>query len=105
MRVQFDQIGQMIRKYEVLRDHTQWILIPSLNDSGVLKIMPCFKMSDYFLDAFRGKTNRIKKVTLATNPMKLSFRGKEIVICRYNYFKKIKRNHLEPLQVQQDKQA
>lgn len=36
--------------------------------------------------------------------MRLSFRGKEIVFSRYNYFKKIKKNHLERLQAQQEKQ-
>jgi hypothetical protein len=67
--------------------------------------MPGFKISDFFLDGFRGKGNKIKKVIQATNPMKINFRGKEMVFSRYNYFKKIKRNHLEQFQTQQDKQV
>jgi len=33
-------------------------------------------------------------VSVATNPLRLSYYGKEIVVCRYNFFKKLKRNQL-----------
>lgn len=69
-----------------------------------MQVLPSFKLSDFFVDAFRGKTQRIKKVIAASNPMRISFRGKEMVFCRYNYFRKIKKNHLEKLQLQQEKQ-
>lgn len=73
--------------------------MPSTADAGICKIMPGFKMSDYLIEGFKGKgPQRIKKIMLATNPMRISFRGKELVFCRYNYFKKIKRNHLEKFQ-------
>ena len=29
--------------------------------------------------------------------MRLSYYGKEIVIARYNYFKKLKKNHIEKI--------
>jgi hypothetical protein len=67
--------------------------------------MPSFKLSEHLIEGFKGKgPNRIKKIMLASNPMRMSFRGKEMVFCRYNYFKKIKRNHLEKFQLCQDKQ-
>ena len=47
---------------------------------------------------------RIKNITLSTNPCRISFMGKEIIICRYNYFRKLQSNHLSKLQDQQDKQ-
>lgn len=103
-RSNFDHLGSIIRKYELLRDHTQWILMPSSTDTGIMQVLPSFKLSDFFIDAFRGKTQRIKKVVAASNPMKISFRGKEMVFCRYNYFRKIKKNHIEKLQLQQEKQ-
>jgi hypothetical protein len=100
----FEYFGQLVKDYECLRDLTQWILIPSMDDPGILKIFPNFKLSEYLTNAFRGLgAQRIKKVMVATNPMRISFRGKEIVFCRYNYFKKLKRNHLEKFQAQQDK--
>jgi len=79
--------------------------MPSLNDQGMLQVMPGFQLSDYFAVGFKGKQNKIKKVTLASNPMRISFRGKQMVFCRFNYFKKIKRNHLEKVQRLQERLA
>jgi hypothetical protein len=60
--------------------------------------MPCFPLADYFISGPRSVTGNnqriIKNITLASNPLRLSFYGKEIVISRYNYFKKLKKNHL-----------
>ena len=42
-------------------------------------------------------------MTLATNPCRLSFLGKEIVISRFNYLKKIKQNNLPKIQFAQQK--
>ena len=79
--------------------------MPSMEDPGIMKIFPNFKLSDFLVNGMKGiGPQRIKKVMLATNPMRISFRGKEIVFCRYNYFKKLKRNHLEKFQTQQEKQ-
>jgi hypothetical protein len=65
--------------------------MPSLNDPGIFKVLPNFKLPDYLLSGLKGK---LKKVISATNPMRISFRGKEIVFSRYDYFKKIKKCHL-----------
>jgi len=54
-------------------------------------------MSDNLFSGFKGfgaQSNRIHNVTLASNPVRISFYGKQIVINRYNYFKKMKENHL-----------
>ena len=101
----FEQIGSFIRhsELECLRDLTQWFIMPSTDDPGMLKVFPSFKLSEFLISGFKGNgPQRIKKVQLATNPMRMSFRGKEMVFCRYNYFKKVKRHHLEKLQKQQD---
>ena len=95
-KMYFEQVGQLIRENECLRELTQWILMPSMDDPGIMKIFPNFKLSDFLVHGMKGiGPQRIKKVMLATNPMRISFRGKEIVFCRYNYFKKLKRNHME----------
>lgn len=41
--------------------------------------------------------SRLKQVTLATNPFRLSYYGKEIVFARYSFLKKLKRNQLPPI--------
>ena len=107
IRQYFDAIGSIIREdgLTCLRDLTQWILMPSPNDPGMCKLLPNFHLSEYLIAGMKGNgPQRIKKILLATNPMRMSFRGKEIVFCRYNYFKKIKRNHLAKFQEQQEKQ-
>ena len=79
--------------------------MPSLNDPGICKVMPSFKLSDHFISGLKGNgPNRLKKVMLATNPMRLSFKGKEMVFARYDYFEKLRRNHIDPLNKQQEKQ-
>ena len=102
LRANFDNIGKLIRDKDLhcLREKTSWVIMPSTSDAGVMKIMPSFKMSDFLLEGFRGKgVNKIRNVEMATNPMRVSFKGKEIAFCRYNYFKKIKRNCIEKLQI------
>jgi hypothetical protein len=106
-RVYFDTIAQIVKDndYKCLRDQTHWIFVPSIEDPGQTKLIPCLPLSDYFLSGARGTSvNKIlKNVTLASNPLRISYYGKEIVITRYNYFKKLKKNHLAKIQVQQEK--
>lgn len=105
-RQYFEAVGAIIRENGLvcLRDLTQWVLMPSPNDPGMCKLLPNFPLSEFLVAGMKGNgPARIKKIMLATNPMRMSFRGKEIVISRYNYFKKIKRNHLQKLQEQQEK--
>ena len=57
--------------------------------------MPCLQFQEFFLSSFKGNgPQRIKNISVATNPLRLSYYGKEIVIARYNFFKKLKRNQL-----------
>ena len=42
-------------------------------------------------------------MTLANNPLRVSFLGKEIVLCRYNYLKKVKQNHHPRINFAQEK--
>ena len=42
MRGHFEQLGNIIRDkgYDYLRDHTEWIFVPSMDDVGQLNMMP-----------------------------------------------------------------
>ena len=82
-----------------LRDFTEWIFIPAIDDPGQIRAMPSAPMSDYLLEGFSGKhlssTNaKIKKVTVGCNPLRISFMGQEIVIARFNFMKKLQQNGL-----------
>lgn len=58
--------------------------------------MPSFKMSDYLISGIKGH-GKIQNITMGTNPMRLSFRGKEIVFSRYDYFKRVKRAMIQKI--------
>ena len=82
-------------------------MVPSVDDPGQPKMMPCLPMAEYFVTGPRstqGNNQRIiKNITLATNPLRISYYGKEIIISRYNYFKRMKKNHLAKVQVAQER--
>lgn len=95
-RSYFEALGSIIREGPLnnLRDHTEWVFVPSLEDPGQIKTMPCFGLSESIFTGFKGsQANKLKKVTFANNPCRISFLGKEIVICRYNYMTRLKQNH------------
>ena len=103
----FEIIGQTIRdhKLDCLKDLTTWMLIPSLNDPGMLKIFPMVKLSENLIQLMKGNgPGRIKNLHLCTNPCRLSFRGKEMVFSRFNYFRKLHQLNIEQLAKQQLKQ-
>ena len=91
-----EKFGGIVREKELanLRDFTEWIFIPAIDDPGQIRAMPSAPMSEYLLEGFMGKhlsstSAKIKKVTLGCNPLRISFMGKEIVIARFNFLKKI----------------
>ena len=89
IRGYFEQFGNIVRErsFEYLRDHTEWIFIPALEDPGQVHVMPQVPLAENLLTGFIGNyQGRIKKVTLGTNPLRISFNGKEVVISRFNLF-------------------
>mmetsp|Transcript_42329 Transcript_42329/g.31005 ORF Transcript_42329/g.31005 Transcript_42329/m.31005 type:complete len:88 (-) Transcript_42329:334-597(-) len=86
----------------MLQDVTQWIIVPSVNDPGQTKMMPCLKMPEFFLSGMKGTgPQSIKNITLATNPFRISYYGKELVFSKYNYYRKFKKNHLHKVEIVQ----
>lgn len=89
IRGYFEQLGNIVRDKgcDYLRDHTEWIFIPSLEDPGQMHLMPQVPLAEHLLSGFIGNhQGKIKKVSLGTNPLRLCFNGKEIVISRFNLF-------------------
>lgn len=57
--------------------------------------MPMPALSDFLFKDFIGKRpDVIKNVQFGTNPSRLSYKGKEILLTRYNYLEQLKKNHL-----------
>lgn len=86
-----------------LRDHTEWIFVPSIEDAGQIKTMPAIPFAESLFQSLKTGPMRIKKLTLANNPCRISFLGKEIVICRYNFTMRLKQNHHLKIAAGQDR--
>ena len=86
----FDELAALIKKYDRLKNECRFVLIPGVNDAANDQILPLSPLCDYFTSSFSG----IKNVTFAWNPWRINFYGKQIVIWRYNYLKKIKKNSI-----------
>lgn len=105
-RAHFESLGNIIRdkNLDYLRDHTEWIFIPALDDPGQTHLMPQMPLSNHLLSGFIGAhQGRIKRVTLGTNPLRICFNGKEVVIARYNFMQKLKQNHHPRIDFVQEK--
>ena len=106
----FEKFGSIVRDKELvnLRDFSEWIFVPAIDDPGQIRAMPAAPMSEYLLEGFTGKNqsginSKIKKVSVGTNPLRISFMGQEIAICRYNYLKKIQQNGISKVNFVQKK--
>jgi hypothetical protein len=49
-RSKFEYFGTIIRQSpSCLRDFTQWVIIPSINDPGMMKVLPATKLPEFFI--------------------------------------------------------
>ena len=74
--------------------------MPALDDPGQIKLFPQMQHAG---DMFSAVLKHFKKVTLACNPVRISFLGKEIVICRFNFLRRLKQNHHQKIAFAQKK--
>ena len=65
--------------------------------------MPTIPFSEAMFSGLKTGPNRLRKVTLANNPCRISFLGKEVVICRYNFTIRLKQNHHQKITPGQDR--
>jgi len=88
--------GAIVRQEKgFLSEVTQWIFVPSQSDPAVIKTMPMPALAESLFKDFVGKRpDVIKHTAFGTNPCRLNYKGKEILLSRYNYFEALKKNHL-----------
>jgi hypothetical protein len=58
-------------------------------------MFPQFRFSEFLIKSISKRAvdrPYISKVSLSSNPLRISFKGKEIVLCRFDYLKKLKMN-------------
>ena len=83
------------KKLDSLRENTEWVFVPALEDPGQIKMFPVMPYAEYLIQPFLSA--KFSKVRAVPNPTRISFLGNEIVICRFNYLKKMKQNHIEKI--------
>lgn len=84
----FDNLVQIIQKYEKLVETCMWVFIPGPNDPGVLGFMPKRAISPRLALALEN----LKKSKMSSNPTKISFCGKKIIVVRTEQLRKMQRN-------------
>jgi len=85
----FDDLANIITKYPKIAQEGRFILIPSMNDVGLGSILPRPPLPQYFTNGLRSK---VKNVHLASNPCRLRYFSKEIVLGRIDVLSKLRRN-------------
>ena len=68
------------------------MIVPGHEDPGSDLLLPQFELPDFFFDAL-GPKNRAK-VHFATNPCRISYYGKTIVVSRTDLLRPMKKNAL-----------
>jgi DNA polymerase epsilon subunit 2 len=84
----FDSMIGLIKSNERLCREVRFIIVPGPNDPGTDDLLPQFELPEFF---FESAGSSVKHMMFAQNPLRLSYYGKQVVICRYNYFKKMKK--------------
>ena len=97
----YKKLADLIKQYPRLKTECRFILIPGMDDPCSDGVLPSDQlnaflgnneeMDDYLLN---NDFDGIKHVEFASNPCRINFFGKQILVSRYNYYKKIKKNCL-----------
>jgi len=66
-----------------------------------MHILPCHPLPSFLIEPLLEA--KFRKVTLAPNPCRISFLGRQIVIARFNFLKKLKQNTLQKIHFAQQK--
>jgi DNA polymerase epsilon subunit 2 len=81
MRGYFEQLGELIRARPTLAAHAHFVLVPGPHDLtlGATEALPRSKLPKLFA---QGVSERVAHVHLASNPVRLRFFGREVVLFR-----------------------
>jgi DNA polymerase epsilon subunit 2 len=89
LRSKFSQLGDIIDSTVGIKNNTDIILVPDIQDPTSANILPRPPLPTFLVQDLMKKT---KRVILATNPCRLQYCTQQIVICRYDLLRKMCRN-------------
>lgn len=85
-----EELGSLLMRFTSLAQHAHFVLVPGPNDSNAAQVLPCPNM----LSRNGFSSSRIKHVHWATNPCRIRFNGKEMIIFRYDLLSFIQRQQV-----------
>ena len=89
----FDELANIITKFPKIAKNGRFVLIPSMNDIGMGNILPRPPLPRHFL---KGLQSKVTHVHLASNPCRLRYFSKEIVLSRFDVLSKLRRSSILP---------
>lgn len=92
LKTHFQELGDMVSKCTFIKDHTELVIVPDLDDFGMTNILPRPPIPEAIAGGLKKKLHR---VTLATNPCRLQYCTQQIVVMRLNLVTKMCRNTLK----------
>lgn len=87
----FKKLGAIIGEHQLIHQHTTFVLVPGPYDLCAPKILPRPPLPKYLLEDF---IKVVPNTRLATNPCRIQYCTKEIVVFRENMISKLCRNTL-----------
>ncbi|XP_043273649.1 DNA polymerase epsilon subunit 2 [Venturia canescens] len=88
----FSKVAEIIQKYQDIKESSQFVLVPGPYDLGSPKILPRGPLPKSILEDL---TRKIPNTILATNPCRIQYCTKEIVVFREDMLMKLCRNTLK----------
>ncbi|OQR90110.1 DNA polymerase epsilon subunit [Achlya hypogyna] len=94
-----DDLAAILLKYPSLVEHSKFVLVPGPDDPGAASVLPRHPLPDMCTTDFLRK---IPSATMASNPCRIRYFTKDIVILRDDLQAKMRRNCLMPLEAAAD---
>lgn len=92
LKAHFQELGEMVAKCTFIREQTEFVIVPDIDDFGITNILPRPPIPESIAAGLKQKVSR---VTLATNPCRLQYCTQQIVVMRLNLVTKLCRNSLK----------
>ncbi|XP_012255117.2 DNA polymerase epsilon subunit 2 [Athalia rosae] len=87
----FKNLAEIVSRYPEIAQHSKFVLVPGPDDPGSPKILPRAPLPSHVIRDFM---KEVPDVILATNPCRIQYCTKEIIVFRENILTKVCRNTL-----------
>jgi DNA polymerase epsilon subunit 2 len=84
----FEDLVNLVLKYEKLAQTAMWVFVPGPSDPGLGEFLPRQAIPKFFVESLEN----LNKWKMASNPSRILFCGKEILIGRVEQIRKMQRN-------------